>query len=80
MENFNGEILQLARQSRCLSQKELSIKVNMKQGIISKYETGKLSPDKDILKTISKVLGFPVNFFTQEKCSFACGLAFNKNR
>lgn len=64
---INREILKLARDSRGLSQKELSIKLGIKQGTLSKIENEFLSVDEDLIEKLVSVLDYPKSFFMQKK-------------
>jgi len=65
-DTVNGEILQLARESRGLTQKKLSQMTHISQGRISKFERGDvLIPSKDLAK-IARVLDYPKDFFNQQ--------------
>lgn len=59
--------MKLARNSRGLSQKDLSIKLGIKQGTLSKIENEFLSIDEDLVENFSKVLDYPKSFFYQKK-------------
>jgi len=67
MEKTNPEILKLAREVRSITQEELATSIDIEQGTLSKIEKGVLQADQEIIKNISKVLGFPVTFFYQDK-------------
>lgn len=64
---INREILKLARDSRGLSQKDLSIKLGIKQGTLSKIENEFLSIDTELVESFAKILNYPVSFFYQKK-------------
>lgn len=49
-------IIQKARLSKKLSQKDLAKKVNIQVGILNEYEAGKKKPDNNILGKLEKVL------------------------
>lgn len=65
MAKFNAEMLILAREARGLSQEELSDKLGIKQGTLSKLENGFLDTIEHLPK-ISTILNFPESFFMQE--------------
>lgn len=67
MEKINLEILKLAREVRCITQKELADSIDIEQGTLSKIEKGILQADADTVKNICKALDFPVSFFYQER-------------
>ena len=64
---INREILKLARDSRGLSQKDLSLKLGIKQGTLSKIENEFLSIDEDLVDSFSQALNYPKSFFYQKK-------------
>ena len=49
--------IQQARQAKGWTQKELAVKINEKQDVISSYETGKVIPNNQILGKLERVLG-----------------------
>ncbi len=59
--------MKLARDSRGLSQKDLSLKLGIKQGTLSKIENEFLSVDKDLIDRIAKILNYPASFFYQKQ-------------
>ncbi len=62
---INHNMVTLARQLRGLTQTELSRKLGISQGKISKIEQGFLGVDKDVFSKLVKFLNFPRGFFTQ---------------
>ncbi|RPE08199.1 ImmA/IrrE family metallo-endopeptidase [Chitinophaga lutea] len=70
MRHFNAEILKLARESRFLTQTELSIKLGVEQGTVSKIENETLSCEESLAAKISEVLDYPISFFYQERKVF----------
>jgi Zn-dependent peptidase ImmA (M78 family) len=78
-ERFWGTRLQLAREFRCLTQKELGNQVVASHALISQYENGKRQdPPLDLVDAFGTVLGFRRDFFyhpvedpfTEEQCNF----------
>lgn len=67
MQKFNAEILKLARESRYITQEELSSMLGVEQGTLSKIEKDILAIDDKLVQKISKVLDFPADFFYQDK-------------
>ncbi|MCA3459307.1 MAG: ImmA/IrrE family metallo-endopeptidase [Rhodobacter sp.] len=63
MEKFNRHMLALARDSRGLTQIELASTLGVKQGTVSKYESGLLEPPEDYLDEVSGALGYRRTFF-----------------
>lgn len=63
--DFNHHMLCLARDVRELTQAELADIMKIRQGTLSKYETGLIAPPSDGVALISRSLQFPVPFFFQ---------------
>lgn len=64
----NYKMIELARNSRGYTQKELAACLpNANQSIISKIEKGELGVSKQTLEYISKALNYPVDFFYQDE-------------
>ncbi len=67
-EEFNPDMLRLARDAREITQADLADKCGMTQAFISKLEHGLITqPGEEALQVISKVLGFPCSFFFQRE-------------
>lgn len=73
-------MLTLARNSRRLFQKELSDKLGISQGQLSKIEDGLASVDLELLNHISEVLNYPKEFFAQEDEIYPSGIGFDRNK
>jgi Zn-dependent peptidase ImmA (M78 family)/transcriptional regulator with XRE-family HTH domain len=78
-EHFHGERLQLAREFRSLTQKELAEKICASHALISQYESGKKrSPSPLLVSSLVDELGFSEEFFYRKiedsflphECSF----------
>lgn len=65
MIRFNHHMLTLARDSRSVTQAELADKIGMRQGTLSKYETGVLDAPDDFADDAGRVLNYPAEFFFQ---------------
>src|SRR5687767_15778731 len=55
----------LGREARGYSQTELADKVHVHQSIVSRVESGLLSPTPELVDKLSEVLSFPRSFFFQ---------------
>ena len=67
-EEFNPDMLRLARDAREITQAELATASGMTQAFISKLEHGLIAqPGDEALQVISKALGFPQSFFYQRE-------------
>ncbi|MEK7518068.1 MAG: helix-turn-helix transcriptional regulator [Patescibacteria group bacterium] len=56
-----------ARRNANLSQKQLARKLKLSEMAVSAYETGRAIPPLPTLGKISRVTGFPLGYFTDEK-------------
>jgi len=63
MENFNHHMMTLARDARGLTQAELSHRLKVTQGTLSKYESGLLEPPLDFVDDLADSVNFPSSFF-----------------
>ncbi len=63
---FNRYMLLLARESRQMTQLDLSQKCGLSQGKISKIEHGFTQPSEDDVRTFARVLNYPATFFQVE--------------
>jgi len=63
MEKFNHHMMILARDSRGITQEELSERLGVGQGTLSKYETGFYDPPESFVHELGEALGFPPSFF-----------------
>jgi Zn-dependent peptidase ImmA (M78 family)/transcriptional regulator with XRE-family HTH domain len=70
---FNVDLLILARESRGLTQTDLSKALGITQGKISKIEAGLLEVSEHDMREIAKVLGYPDEFFVQSDSGRAVG-------
>lgn len=66
MEKFNHHMLTLAREARALTQVELSERLELGQGTLSKYEAGILVPPDEVIDSFGDALGFPTSFFHEQ--------------
>ncbi|MHB8412981.1 MAG: helix-turn-helix domain-containing protein [Candidatus Acidiferrales bacterium] len=77
-EVFWGDRLQVAREFRGLTQKDLSDEVAASPALVSLCEAGKKNPSRDLVEAFGSVLGFEPEFFysevkdvfREEQCSF----------
>jgi Zn-dependent peptidase ImmA (M78 family)/transcriptional regulator with XRE-family HTH domain len=75
--NFNGERLKKARTYRGITVAELAEKINCQRQTVSMYENNKSNPiDDDVIKRISKELGFPVKFFLENGTQIITGSTY----
>jgi Zn-dependent peptidase ImmA (M78 family)/DNA-binding XRE family transcriptional regulator len=64
-EQANPQMVILGRESRGLTQKDLAELLSIKQGTLSKIESGLLQLTDDELANLSSVLNYPKHFFSQ---------------
>lgn len=62
-ERFNPKMLELARESRRMTQTALADAAGLGQGTISKIEGGLLDPSPEMVGTIARALAYPTAFF-----------------
>lgn len=62
---INSSMLKMARESRLLSQKELSNKLGLTQGHYSKIESGLWQISNSYLDRLSSILNYPKSFFVE---------------
>lgn len=65
-ENFNPDMLVLARELRGITQTELARNTGVAQGSISKYEGGVQEANIEHLRVLAEALDFPEEFFYRE--------------
>jgi Zn-dependent peptidase ImmA (M78 family)/DNA-binding XRE family transcriptional regulator len=73
----NPQMITLARESRGITQKELSDKLKVTQGLVSKIEQGLISVNTELLVKISKILNYPITFYSEDFSIYSC---FNYHR
>ena len=62
-QTVNPELIQLARQSRGLTQTKLASDIGVSQSLIAKYEAGVRDVPPDHLARLAEALDYPVRFF-----------------
>ena len=62
-QTVNPELIQLARQSRGLTQTKLASEIRVSQSLIAKYEAGVRDVPPDHLARLAEALDYPVRFF-----------------
>lgn len=70
MQQFNYNMLCLARDVRELTQADLARRARIAQGTLSKYETGLLLPPDEAVSQLSEALHFPKSFFYQPETPY----------
>ena len=78
MNQFQHTSLIVARESRGLTQKELSEKTEIPQSTLSKFEGGVMNPDSDYLQAISVQLDYPISFFYRKMEIYPPNLHYRK--
>ena|ERR1022692_444148 len=82
MTSFNPEMLILAREARELTQTQLARELSIQQAMVSKIEAGLKQPADFSVDKMAEVLGFPVDFFSQQDRVFGFNSAvfFHRKR
>ena len=75
----NSDMIVLARESRGLTQSELSSLLKISQGKISKVEQGLLNANDEFLEELSHILNYPKEFFYGES-KIHSGLSYHRKR
>ena len=65
MVHFIPKRLEIARKSRGMTQKQLVEDSHLPRQSISKYESGKSTPEMTHIISIANVLGYPISFFSK---------------
>lgn len=73
-------MITLARESRGLTQKELSDKISISQGKLSKIEHGMISVDEATLDLLSKELEYPIRFFYDKSLVYPSSIGLHRKR
>jgi len=82
MRHVHVETIQLARESRGLTQSQLARKTSISQASISKFERGEQPVTENALGKIAKVLDYPMNFFERNVVPRGLGVSgvFHRKR
>lgn len=73
MQEFNPEMLVLARESRGHTQSSLARLLSLNQATISKIESGVSLISEELFRTLAQRLGYPKNFFFQQDKIYGFG-------
>ncbi len=65
MDEFNHEMLILAREARGFTQSALAMRISVGQGTLSKFETGVAQPQRRTVTALARALGYPEAFFRE---------------
>jgi len=74
-DTVNGEMIQLAREARALTQTQLSEKTQISQASISKFERGELGVSEEQLQRLATVLDYPTSFFCRRNRLFGLSIS-----
>jgi Zn-dependent peptidase ImmA (M78 family)/DNA-binding XRE family transcriptional regulator len=77
---LNPQMIILARESRGYTQEDLSNKLSIKQGTLSKIEQGFQRASDDIIKKLSTVLDYPKSFFEQSDNIYNPSLSYYRKK
>ena len=80
--NFNADLLQVARLAASLNQTDLSQQLGVGQNTLSRWESGLRVPSEDEIDRIAETLGRPVGFFyrTERPLAVDAGFMFHRKR
>ncbi len=73
-------MITLARDLRCMSQKDLTDVVKFTQGKLSKIENGLLRCSENDINLIATALDFPIEFFFQDDPIYGLGINYRKKK
>lgn len=81
-QDFNPNMLILARESRGVTQKELAEKLGVTQGWLSRVESGLREISDEVIPDLCTYLNYPIDFFFQNGTIFGFGPTelFNRKR
>lgn len=77
---YNYELLELAREARKLTQKEVALRISFSQSRLSKAEVGKQTLTEENLIELSKVYDYPLSFFYTNTDSAPAGHLYFRRR
>jgi Zn-dependent peptidase ImmA (M78 family)/transcriptional regulator with XRE-family HTH domain len=82
MHHFNPGMLTVARESRELTQAELSYKSGIPQALVSKFEGGVSRPTSDLVDALSVATHYPASFFFDQDriYGFNASVFFHRKR
>ena len=80
MARINPTMVMLARDSRAFTQAALAEALRVSQGTLSKLENEQFIPSDDLLKRLSEVLDYPVEFFSEEEPFKSLPISFYRKR
>src|SRR5215813_8849670 len=75
-QQVNPNMIQLAHESRGLTQNEISTKMKIDQGHYSKVENGLVNVSHDLLEKLTITLKYPEHFFCEAFRIYAPGIPF----
>lgn len=78
--SYNPKMIELARESRGLTQSELCSLMNVAQGTISKLENSELFISDEYIEKISEILNYPRLFFAQKDPIYPMPLIYYRKR
>lgn len=78
VDSYNHKMISLARESRGISQIELSEKTSIPQSTLSKLENGFQQMDIESIKSLATVLDYPESFFNQNIVQYPPNLHYRK--
>lgn len=82
IDSLNPQMIVLGRESRGISQSSLAKKLGVSQGKLSKIENGLLSLSDEETKNLTKILAYPISFFSRSDKIYGVSLSeyFHRKR
>ncbi len=77
---FNGNMVKVARESRRLTQTELSEKLDISQVLVSKIEADLYPLTEKLVSNIAEKLSYPISFFENNVLSIDMGTKLHRKR
>lgn len=75
LNDYNPQLFVIGRESRGISQSEMSKQLGISQGKLSKIENGLLAVSEEELEKFSRILNYPNSFFSRNDKTYGIGLS-----
>ncbi|MGG1637240.1 ImmA/IrrE family metallo-endopeptidase [Paenibacillus sp. NRS-1760] len=72
---YNPQLFIIGRESRGISQNEMSKQLGISQGKLSKIENGLLPVNEEEINLFSQLLNYPISFFSRNEKTYGVGLS-----
>lgn len=80
MNQFNPDMLTLAREACELTQSDLAARIGVSQSKLSKFEHGLLAPSDREIATLAEHLTYPAEFFLQQGYRYSPPIRFHRKK